>query len=288
MVTRIRWPLNSASLCCAMSSASERCRWTRRLRRTGFTPSARPLFLSLHFNAPHWPWEGPDDEAVSKTLKALRHEDGGDEATYLKMIEAMDAAIGRVLAALDRTGRGRRAIVVFTSDNGGERFSDTWPLTGMKGELLEGGIRAPAIVRWPGQIPAGRVLDQVAAGMDWMPTLLAAAGIALSAAYPSDGENLLPVLRGQAPSHPRKLFWRFKNAEQAAVRDGDWKYLKLGGKDHLFDVAKDPRERADRKALEPEVFKRLKADYDAWNRTMLPYPVDSVTENQKAHVADRY
>ncbi len=256
----------------------------RQVREAG----GRPLFLSLHFNAPHWPWEGPDDEAVSKSLKGLRHEDGGSEAVYARMIERMDEAVGRVLAALRQAGRADDAIIVFTSDNGGERFADTWPLIGTKGELLEGGIRVPAIVRWPGRIPAGRALDQVAIGMDWLPTLLAAAGATPDAAAPSDGENLLPVLRGSAPPHPRTLFWRYKASDQAAVRDGDWKFLALGGREHLFNIARDERERADFKTAEPKILKALKAKYDAWNAVMLPYPVDSFSETPKGHYADRY
>jgi arylsulfatase A-like enzyme len=258
------------------------------VRQIEQTPAGQPLLLSLHFNAPHWPWEGPDDEGVSRSLKHLRDDDGGNEAVYGRMIERMDWAVGQVLAALKRSGRAANAIVLFTSDNGGERFADTWPLIGRKGELLEGGIRVPLLVRWPGRVPAGRASEQVMVGMDWLPTLAAAAGLAPSAEYPPDGENLLPVLCGQAPPHPRKLFWRFKASEQAAVREGDWKYLKLGGKEHLFNLAEDAREQADRKALEPALTRRLRSDYDSWNATMLPYPLNSVSESLKAHYADRY
>ena len=80
---------------------------------------------------------------------------------------------------------------------------------------------------------------------DWLPTLLAAAGSAPDSHYPSDGENLLPVLTGAAPAHSRTLYWRYKSNDQAAVRDGNWKYLKLGGREHLFDIEADPRERAE-------------------------------------------
>src|SRR6266853_330645 len=92
--------------------------------------------------------------------------------------------IGRVLEALDVQGLAANTIVIFTSDNGGERFSKTWPFTGMKGELLEGGLRIPAIARWPGRIAAGAVSEQVIITMDWMPTLLAAAGTQPDPAYP--------------------------------------------------------------------------------------------------------
>ena len=94
------------------------------------------------------------------------------------MIEAMDVQIGRVLQALDAHGLADDTIVIFTSDNGGERFSDTWPFTGIKTELLEGGLRVPTLICWPARIPAGQVSDQVAITMDWFPTLLDAAGVA--------------------------------------------------------------------------------------------------------------
>lgn len=258
------------------------------IRRVEATLAGDPFLISLHFNAPHWPWEGPGDEAKSAKIKSLRDEDSGSEAIYARMIEAMDRAIGRVLEAVERSGRGGDTIVVFTSDNGGERYSDTWPLIGMKGELLEGGIRVPALVRWPGHLPAGQVSPQVAVGMDWLPTLAALAGVTLPADLHPDGEDLSAVLFGRAPPRPRKLFWRYKASEQAAVRDGDWKYLRLGGAEHLFNIAEDERERADHKALEPAILKRLKAAYDDWNREMLPYSLSTYSETPKGRMADRY
>ena len=112
-------------------------------------------------------------------------------------------------------GIGGNTIVVFTSDNGGERFSMTWPLIGMKSELLEGGLRIPAIVRWPGRIAAGSVSGQAMITMDWMPTLLAAAGTRPDPAYPPDGEDISAALAGGAAPHPRKFYWRFKAGTNA-------------------------------------------------------------------------
>ncbi|MEY4761366.1 MAG: hypothetical protein RLZZ200_1222 [Pseudomonadota bacterium] len=245
-----------------------------------------PLFMSLHFTAPHWPWEGPEDSAVSDSLKGLQHPDGGNLATYRKMIFAMDKAIGGVLKALDATGTARNTIVIFTSDNGGERFSDVWPFTGQKTELLEGGIRVPFFVRWPARIKAGSRSEQVNISMDWVPTLLAAAGGTPDPAYPSDGQNLLDVVTGKAAPHPRQLFWRYKASEQAAFREGDWKYLKLGKKEWLFNLGEDEHERADRSKAEPARFAAMKQAWAQWNATMLPYPEGSAS----AHVItpDRY
>src|SRR5262245_17685777 len=193
----------------------------------------RPLFISLHFNAVHWPWEAPGDRAKSMDIRNPVHRDGGSLETYRAMLDSLDGNVGRVLDALESLHLADDTIVVFTSDNGGERFSDTWPLTGMKGELLEGGIRVPVLVRWPGRIGAGMRTGQLAASIDWLPTLLAAAGGAADPGYPSDGVNLLPLLTVTAPAQPRTLYWRYKANEQAAVRDGRWKYLKLGGREHL-------------------------------------------------------
>jgi arylsulfatase A-like enzyme len=255
----------------------------------GYARSKEPFLLSLHFTAPHWPWEGPDDEAESKRIRNVFHRDGGTRKTYMAMMQSLDGNIGRVLQALDVHGIFANTIVVFTSDNGGERFSDTWPFSGMKAELLEGGLRVPAIVRWPGRIPAGTVSDQVTITMDWLPTLMAAAGTQPDPAYPPDGDNLLPVVAGGASVRPRKLFWRFKAGGQRAARDGDWKYLQIAGNEFLFDVVKDPRERANLKDRHKDVFDRLKNDWMAWNNTMLAErPRPAAYSNPGNFLADHY
>ena len=234
--------------------------------------SDQPFLLSLHFNAPHWPWESPDDDSESKRLdgKVLKDFDGGTQKIYERMIEEMDLQVGRVLEALRANGLAKNTIVVFTSDNGGERFSDTWPFTGRKTELLEGGLRIPAIISWPSQIPQGKTTDQVAITMDWLPTLLDAAKTAPDPAFPSDGISLLPMLRGDAPIVNRKLFWRYKANAQHAARDGDYKFLKIIENTFLFNVAEDPMERANLKERQKDTFERLVAEWSAWNSSMLP------------------
>jgi arylsulfatase A-like enzyme len=241
---------------------------------------ARPFLLSLHFTAPHWPWEAPGDQAEAERLlgSRLRHYDGGTQATYACMVQAMDRQVGRVLQVLDVNGLSGNTIVVFTSDNGGERFSDTWPFTGVKTELLEGGLRVPALICWPDRIHAGQTSEQVTITMDWLPTLLAAADIEPDADHPPDGMSLLPVLSGQCAAVPRKLFWRYKTNAQRAARVGDFKYLTIRENTFLFDVVADPRERANLKERRRDVFDRLVADWTAWNAGMLPEIPDSFGE----------
>lgn len=240
----------------------------------------RPFFLSMHFNAPHWPWEGPHDSAEARRIAGtgLRHLDGGSRKTYLEMIEAMDAEVDRVLKTLARHGIREDTIVVFTSDNGGERFADTWPFSGQKTELLEGGLRVPSLISWPNGLPRGQQNDQVSITMDWVATLLSAAGVAPDPAYPLDAIDLLPILRG-AELQRRTLYWRYKANHQRAVRDGNLKYFKILNNTFLFDVVADPLERANLKTRQPEDFARLEAMWKDWNSTMLPEQDKTFTES---------
>jgi arylsulfatase A-like enzyme len=249
----------------------------------GYAKARQPFFVSLHFNAPHWPWEAPGDEAESERLRAqnrgLAAYDGGSQKTYQKMIEAMDQAVGRVLKALDDNRLTTNTIVIFTSDNGGERFAMTWPFTGRKTELLEGGLRIPSIISWPARIPQGKTSDQVSITMDWMPTLLAAAGTSPDPALPPDGMNLLPHLTASAAPVPRTLYWRYKANAQRAIRDGDMKFLKILDNTFLFNVVEDPMERANLKERQKDVYDRLVAKWLEWNATMLPEVDESATSN---------
>ncbi|WP_428410261.1 sulfatase-like hydrolase/transferase [Hyphococcus sp.] len=247
-----------------------------------------PFLLSLHFTAPHWPWEAPEDlEAAQKARSSLDFE-GGSMEIYRSMVESLDAAVGAVLKTLQKSGRADNTIVVFTSDNGGERFSKNWPFNGIKGELLEGGIRTPLIVRWPDRIKKASETAQTAISMDWLPTMLDAAGVEYD---PSgfDGVSLLPVLTG-GEAFQRKLFWRQQAHDQKAMREGPWKYLSIGGNDYLFNIEDDPMERANKKTIETNRFARMQGEWATWNETMLAYPEDNLSWTNKfgGHMADRY
>ena len=253
-----------------------------------FNKNSQPFLLSLHYSAPHWPWVGPNDVRRARDLTTVLDSDGGNAKVYAEMVKSLDTNVGRVLAALEATGQSDNTIVVFTSDNGGERFSYNWPFLGKKGELLEGGIRVPGIVRWPAAIKSEQVSEQVLSSMDWMPTLLAAAGIPIKPEWQLDGENLLAEITDAKQQRQRTLYWRFKSSSQAAVREGEWKYLKLNQEEHLFNLQQDEREQADLKRVQPKIFARLKQQYAKWNASMLPYPEDSYSHGNKSLYTDRY
>lgn len=246
-----------------------------------------PLFLSLHFTAPHWPWEGPEDRRIAESLTNLFTPDIGNIETFQAMMTALDDNVGHIMRVLAELDIADNTIVVFTSDNGGERYSNVWPLTGMKGELLEGGIRVPVLARWPARIPAGIVSDQTAMSMDWMPTFVAAAGAAPEMIEATDGINLLPMLQGGS-TVSRKLFWQYKANDQAALRDGEWKYLRLAGSEYLFNLDYDEHERANFADREPERFARMKQEHAEWSATMLPYTDDVGSFSNTGTFPDRY
>jgi arylsulfatase A-like enzyme len=232
----------------------------------------QPFLLSVHYNAPHWPWETRKDAAESKRIDKIYHFDGGSLSTYHTMIRHMDEGIGKILAALKASGQEKNTIVVFTSDNGGERYADTWPLVGKKMDLLEGGIRVPYIVRWPAVVKRGGVTAQQAVTMDWVATFLAAAGVKPHRDYPLDGISLLPALKNPRRAVKRDLYWKMLFREQKALRSGDWKYLSVEGNEFLFNLAQDERERANWAKREPARFAALKAKFADWEAQLPTHP----------------
>jgi arylsulfatase A-like enzyme len=231
---------------------------------------SRPFFLSLQYNAPHWPWQGPGDPQYPDTVHAST---GGSPETYAVMMRSLDQGVGRVLEALRRSGLERDTLVVFTSDNGGERFSHMGPFRNGKLTVWEGGVRVAMAARWPGEIPAGSQSAQVAATFDLTATAVALAGAKPDPRAPLDGIDLLPALKG-APPRPRDLFWRLAHRnDQKALRSGDWKYLvDEQHVEHLFDLAHDPGEARDLARDERPVLERLRTRYAAWEATVLPPP----------------
>jgi arylsulfatase A-like enzyme len=234
----------------------------------------KPFFMSLQYTAPHWPWQGPKGGELIKfsdqTIERVTMGGGGSLKLYAEMMRSLDEGVGRVMKALKGAGLDSNTLVIFTSDNGGERYSYEWPFSGQKGELLEGGIRVPAIVRWPGVVPVNRVTQQMAISMDWTATILAAAETSPAVAYPLDGNDLIPLIKGSGAVRDRTFFWRL--GKQDALREGKWKYYRNGPERHLFDLSIDEREQADFSKTNPDIMRRLSSAFDKWNDQMLPRP----------------
>ncbi|MDA5145766.1 sulfatase-like hydrolase/transferase [Streptomyces sp. AD681] len=241
----------------------------------------RPWLLNLNFTTPHWPWLTEDDEETGaaiadevrsgNVLGALLHNDGGSVEKYREMVENLDASVGKVLAALRRSGQEENTVVVFASDNGGERFSYQWPLSGGKSELLEGGIRVPTVLRWPARVDGRQVSHEPVYSPDWTATLLELGGARPDPAYPLDGHSLAGYLLRGRELPERDLFWRVRG--NRALRRGDWKYYQdAQGRDHLYDLSADAREQADLAADRPQLLAELKAAWERTDRELLPYP----------------
>jgi arylsulfatase A-like enzyme len=242
----------------------------------------QPFFLNLEYSAPHWPWQQRGDPAYPDDKDPSTH--GGSPQIYAGMMKALDEGVARVLAVLKEKGLAENTIVIFTSDNGGEIFSEMGGLSGMKTQLWEGGIRVPAFIRWPGVVAAGRTTDHVITTLDWTATMLAAAGILTGSEL--DGMNLLPHLRGTDPPADRTLFWRSTRwGIQHAVRQGNWKYLRIDSRparalrpetgEMLFDLGLDPKEARNLAATHPDILGRLRRLYTEWEAGVLP-PIEPV------------
>lgn len=243
-----------------------------------------PWLINLNYTAPHWPWEGPEDRAesdrIAKRLQggdwmALYHTDGGSLDKYVEMVQYLDASIGRVIDALKDSGRYEDTLIVFSSDNGGERFSYQWPLTGAKGGYNEGSVRVPNILSWPRHIGGGQVDARPVVTMDWTATLVELAGAEPSADHPFDGTSLVSHLFDELDESERSLFWR--HHKSGALRRGDWKYVRADGKEMLYDLNTDLMEKADKAGLNPALVAELREEWNTVNAGLIPYPPDFVT-----------
>ena len=232
----------------------------------------QPFFLEVAYNAAHWPYQDPDrpSTAIDNGRHLLAWDDPTNtRADYVKIMERADQGVGKILAALDRQKLANNTLVIFTNDNGGEWLSRNAPLFNRKFTLFEGGIRVPAILRWPGRLPAGAVSTQVGITMDLTATILSIAGATIPADAKLEGVNLIPLLSNGAKPVSRTLFWRVAAAglNQRAVRDGNWKLLVEGNERlHLFDVVKDPGEREDLAVSNTAIVRRLRQQIAAWEK----------------------
>jgi arylsulfatase A-like enzyme len=248
-----------------------------------------PFFLYVPFIEPHFHIEAPEEDvALYKGKFKEKDPNEPNNARYAAMIHRLDKAIGRILKALDERGLTNNTLVIFSSDNGAtfevgnkgvSNYHDSnRPFRGQKRSLEEGGIREPAIVRWPGKVPAGKRSEIPMHMTDVMPSMLAAAGGTPDAAWKVDGMNMLDVWMGKKAAPERTLFWEL-NAEggnMLAAMRGDFKYLRIGDNHFLYNVKADPGERRTLAAEYPEMFQRLKKEVDAWMATAIaPLPMSN-------------
>lgn len=235
-----------------------------------------PFFLYLSHPAPHFPWQGPDDEDKLVEPKKKSWQTG-DRETYIAMVEHMDQGIGEVIDLIDKQDLGENTLIVFTSDNGGHTYSRNTPMRDYKATLYEGGIRVPCIARWPGTIPAGKTTRQVAITMDWSATFARLAGIPADPSV-EDGIDLTPILTGEKAPVERTLFWRSrpgpkrKNVEvRRAVRDGAWKLLEIEGQPiQLYNLELDIAETTNEAENHPDLVKTLQSKITAWEKEVGP------------------
>jgi arylsulfatase A len=233
-----------------------------------------PFCLYLPHEAPHYPYQGPNDPAIREkgSVKNTQGERTDIANAYREMVEEMDKGVGEIVAALKEHGLTENTLVVFCSDNGATNHGSNGPLRGFKGQIWEGGHRVPAIASWPGTITPGATTDVTALSMDWFPTMLDAAGVAIPAELPLDGVSLLPVLTQKGQVSDRTLFWSVSGG--MAVRQGQWKLvLEKGGAKKgkkpatedsvgLYDLSSDLSEKAS--VENPGVITELRAALDAW------------------------
>ena len=254
----------------------------------------RPFFCYIPTNAPHGPFgdvpgelyreykQADLDKVLPKRLKGdARRRERDRLARIYAMNENVDQNVGRLLAHLDRRDLARDTLFVFLTDNGANGARYNAGLRGRKGDVFEGGIRTPLIVRWPGRLSAGAVAKTPGAHIDLLPTFLEACGVAAPKRHQIDGKSLLPVWRGDDSALPaRSLVIQVHRGDiplrgrHAAIRQGRWKLVRPSGfggegpgKDipwQLYDLQDDPGEGTDLIERHPEVVASLRRSYDAW------------------------
>jgi arylsulfatase A-like enzyme len=224
------------------------------------------FFLDVSYNAAHWPFQVPDRHSVAAAVanQSPLDDPAPTRGDYAAMLERADRGVGQILQTLAARGLEEHTLVIFTNDNGGEWLSRNEPLFHRKGSLWEGGIRVPAVFRWPGRLPAGVTSAQPAIFMDLTATILAATGTAIPSEASLEGIDLLPILAGRGPAAERTLFWRTQT--QKAVRQGDWKLLVDGGALFLFNLRADIGERRDLARDRTDLVRALRPLIAAWEQ----------------------
>ena len=232
--------------------------------------AGKPFFLYVAYTAPHTPYQGPGDKKPEPVPRDDYNK--GSRETFAAMVERMDQGIGRILKSLNNAGLAENTLVIFMSDNGANRTGDNSPFSGYKGNLFEGGIRVPCIVKWPGVLARGAVSEQPCMTMDFSHSIVRAAGANPPAGRAFDGIDILRAAATNRPVQKRTLFWRARRADRTrkAVRNGSLKYIRLQDgdeiKEYLFDLERDPAEKNNLFDKSPEIVLRLKKLLNNWEQ----------------------
>lgn len=227
----------------------------------------RPFLLYLPHEAPHYPYQGPNDPPIREVGKNNREnrDPARVKRAYREMVEEMDKGIGRVLETIRQLDLAENTFVFFLSDNGALEYGSNGDLRGYKGSLWEGGHRVPAIGWWPGHIRAGSTTNVTAISIDLMPTMLELANANAPEGHRLDGTSLLPALLWEQELSPRVLYWQYEG--QATVRKGMWKLTdNVKGQEGiaLYNLADDPGETKNLAAVYPERVQELKSALEMW------------------------
>jgi arylsulfatase A-like enzyme len=235
--------------------------------------AGRKFFLEVAFNAPHYPFQPPGNPEDIRTLRTYGPLTG-TRADYIQIVTHLDLRINDILRSIDDHGLTANTLVIFVSDNGGERLSSNAPYSGGKFTLWEGGIRVPCLLRWPGVISPGTVSHQAVITMDLAPLIMAACKVSVPGASTLDGVDVLPMITGKSPERERTFFWRIQSSldpePQKAMRRGRWKFVCEGDTEMLFDLETDPGEFRELGESNPKILAELKKAMREWEGRMPP------------------
>lgn len=256
--------------------------------------SENPFYLQLSYYTPHRPHQAPE-YLVQKYQKKIGRN-GHKDPFYASMIESLDRGVGLIMDKLEDLGINNNTILIFYSDNGGvggygflgheeKNVTDNSPLKGGKGTFYEGGIRVPLIIRWPEVIPPRAESNEPVIGIDFFPTFLEAAGLAIPEDYLLDGISIMALLKDPVSLLDRQsLYWHFPGYPNSAwrtgpvsiIRKGDWKLLKFYESDHveLYNIKIDIAEQDNLAEKLPEMRVHLRKDLENWlSEARAPMPL---------------
>jgi arylsulfatase A len=244
-----------------------------------------PFFLYFAYNVPHTPIQGREDLVAyfkEKVDTSATHRN----PTYAAMVKSLDMSVGRVLDALDESGKAENTLIVFTSDNGGltqrngihDGFTENLPLRRGKGSAYEGGVRVPAIAYWPGTTQSGVESKTPIMTIDYYRTFLDAAGLPGDESHNAsvDGESIIPVFKDPSHSIDRDLYWHYPHyhaggdGPYSSIRSGDWRLVEFheDGQLELYHIGDDLGESSNLAANYPEKRAQLLADLRKWRRSV--------------------